>query len=326
MSFLTYSFFPPTPALSTISRPLSSSMCSITPETANVGSSYNRMRGLGIGCWFSDHSNCSHWSLTLTFTLTSENLSLYTTLLCLLVLIQPCSSRCWPMTSTTVVQGVDNHSWGLYCCRCYYIRVCWGRSCRIFHFSLAMQLKPLSHSIAIPRRWHGDLKFLRAPWDRTKILKNIANNFTFSITWRCHGAPTATVAFPRSASGVPPCSHGVLTGDWLRNHGALMACSWRAKSCHCASTSCTQRARRAQCVSTASSRSVYEHMRKQVLQANCRNRHAYKRELSDVIYCLIFVDVDIGNICVLFIYLFYLIISMLEKIDILQQWCWLSQK
>ena len=71
-----------------ISRPLSSSMCSITPETANVGSSHNRMRGPGIGCWFSDRSNCSHWSLTLTFTLTSENLSLYTTLLLLLVLIQ----------------------------------------------------------------------------------------------------------------------------------------------------------------------------------------------------------------------------------------------
>ena len=41
------------------------------------------------------------------------------------------------------------------------------------------ELKPLSHSTAIPWRWHGDLKFLRAPWDRTKILKNIANNFTF---------------------------------------------------------------------------------------------------------------------------------------------------
>ena len=62
-SFQTYSFFPPTPALSTISRPLSSSMCSITPETANVCSSYNRMRGPGIGCWFSDRSNCSHWSV-----------------------------------------------------------------------------------------------------------------------------------------------------------------------------------------------------------------------------------------------------------------------
>ena len=41
-------FCPPTPALSTISRPFSSSMCSITPETANVGSSYKRMRGPGI--------------------------------------------------------------------------------------------------------------------------------------------------------------------------------------------------------------------------------------------------------------------------------------
>ena len=93
-SFLTYSFFPPIPALSTISRPLSSSMCSITPETANVGSSYNRMRGPCIGCWFSDRSNCSHWSLTLTFTLTSENLSLYTTLLLVLVLIHLDSNYC----------------------------------------------------------------------------------------------------------------------------------------------------------------------------------------------------------------------------------------
>ena len=164
-------------------------------------------------------------------------------------------------------------------------------------------LKPLSHSTAIPRRWHGDLKFLRAPWDRTKILKNIVNNFTFSITWRCHCAPTATVAFPMSAHGLPPRSHGVLTSDWLRSHGALAACLWRAKSCHCTSRACTQRARRAQYVSTASSRSVYEHMRKQVLQAYCRNRHAYKRELSDVIYCLIFVDVDIGNFCGFFIFI-----------------------
>ena len=92
-------FFPTTSAISTISRPLSSSMCSITPETANVRSSYNRMRGPGIGCWFSDSSNCSHWSLTLTFTLTSENLSLYTTHLLWLVLIQLCRPRCWHLDS-----------------------------------------------------------------------------------------------------------------------------------------------------------------------------------------------------------------------------------
>ena len=76
-SFLTYSFFSPTPALSTISRPLSSSMCSITPETANVGSSYNRMRGPGIGWWFSDRSNCSPRSFTLTFTDQWEHIAIY---------------------------------------------------------------------------------------------------------------------------------------------------------------------------------------------------------------------------------------------------------
>ena len=92
-------FFSTTPALSIISMPLSSSMCSITPETANVCSSYNRQRGPGIGCWFSDRSNCSHWSLTLTFTLTSENLSLYTTILLLLVLTQLCGPRCWHVDS-----------------------------------------------------------------------------------------------------------------------------------------------------------------------------------------------------------------------------------
>ena len=37
--------------------------------------------------------------LTLTFTLTSENLSLYTTLLFVLVFIQLCSPRCWHLDS-----------------------------------------------------------------------------------------------------------------------------------------------------------------------------------------------------------------------------------
>ena len=61
-SFLTYSFVLPTATLSTICRPVSSYACSITPETANVGSSYSHMRGPGVGCWFSYRSNCSHWS------------------------------------------------------------------------------------------------------------------------------------------------------------------------------------------------------------------------------------------------------------------------
>ena len=51
-------------------------------------------------------------------------------------------------------------------------------------------------------------------------------------------------------------------------------------------------------------------MRKQVPQAYSRNRHAYKRELSDVRYLLIFVDVDIG-IFLCFIYLFYVIIFII---------------
>ena len=54
-SFLTYSFVLPTSTLS-------SYVCSITPETTNVGSSYSHMRGPGVGCWFSCCSNCSHWS------------------------------------------------------------------------------------------------------------------------------------------------------------------------------------------------------------------------------------------------------------------------
>ena len=58
--------FSPTPALSTILRPLSSSMCPITPETAKVARSYNCRRGPGIGCWFSDRSNCIHWSFEAT--------------------------------------------------------------------------------------------------------------------------------------------------------------------------------------------------------------------------------------------------------------------
>ena len=49
-------------------------MCSITPETANVGSSYNRMRGPGIGCWFSDRSNFSHWSFETTVLPTNPNI------------------------------------------------------------------------------------------------------------------------------------------------------------------------------------------------------------------------------------------------------------
>ena len=141
-SFLTF-VFPSTPALSTISRPLSSYMCLITPETAKVGSSYSHMRGPGIGCWFSDRSNCSHRSFEAAvlpikpniYTDQWETIIKYTTLLFYWSLYNYAAHAADILTPTTVVQGVNNHSWGLYCRRCYCICVCWGRSSRIFHFS-----------------------------------------------------------------------------------------------------------------------------------------------------------------------------------------------
>ena len=47
-------------------------------------------------------------------------------------------------------------------------------------------LKFLSHSGAILRRWDGDLKIPKTPWDPMEIWKNKANIFTFSITGKCH--------------------------------------------------------------------------------------------------------------------------------------------
>ena len=73
--------------------------------------------------------------LTLTFTMTSHNLSSYITLLLYWSLYNYAAHAADILTPTTVVQGVDNHSWGLYCRRCHCICICWGRSSRIFHFS-----------------------------------------------------------------------------------------------------------------------------------------------------------------------------------------------
>ena len=60
----------------------------------------------GIGCWFSDHSNCSHWSFEATvlpinpniYTDQWEPIVLYHSNT-LLVLIQLCSPRCWHLDS-----------------------------------------------------------------------------------------------------------------------------------------------------------------------------------------------------------------------------------
>ena len=47
------------------------------------------------------------------------------------------------LTPSTVVQGVDNHSWGLYCRRCYCICVCWSFQSDIPLFTLTW---PAKHS------------------------------------------------------------------------------------------------------------------------------------------------------------------------------------
>ena len=74
----------------------------ITPGTAKVGSSCRHMRGPGIGCWFSDRSNSSHWSLEAA--VLPINTNIYTDLwehiviyqyITLLLPIQLCSPCCW---------------------------------------------------------------------------------------------------------------------------------------------------------------------------------------------------------------------------------------
>ena len=120
-------------------------MCSITPETANVCCSYNRMRGPGIGCWFSDHSNCSHWSfeaavLPINPNIYSdqwEHIIIYHSITFTFYwsLYNYAAHAADILTPTTVVQGVDNHCQGLYCHRCYCSCVCWRPSSRKFHFS-----------------------------------------------------------------------------------------------------------------------------------------------------------------------------------------------
>ena len=81
-------------------------MCSITPETAKVGSSYSNIRGPGIGCWFSDRSNGSQWNFEAAvlpinpyiYTDQWEPIVIYHAIT-LLVFIQLCSPRRWHLDS-----------------------------------------------------------------------------------------------------------------------------------------------------------------------------------------------------------------------------------
>ena len=135
-SFLTYSFFSPKPALSTISRPLSSYAC--------VQSHYEQpCSAVAIATCEVQVSAADSQTVPTIATgvskplccrLTSENLSLYTTLLLYRCLYNYAAHAADILTPTTVVQGAGYHSWGLYCRRCYCIWVCWWRTSRIFHF------------------------------------------------------------------------------------------------------------------------------------------------------------------------------------------------
>ena len=125
-----------------MSRPLPSYMCSITPETPRSAvaistcevqvSAADSQTVPTVATGVSQPLCC--W-LTLTFTLTSENISLYTILLLCWSLYNYAAHAADIFTPITVIQGVDNHSWGLHCCRCYCICVCWVRSSRIHHLS-----------------------------------------------------------------------------------------------------------------------------------------------------------------------------------------------
>ena len=61
--------------------------------------------------------------------------------------------------------------------------------------------------------------------------KNAENRcilFSIFTPWRCHGVPTAIVAFLRRFHGVLSRSCGVLVGDRLRAHGVSTVCPRRA--------------------------------------------------------------------------------------------------
>ena len=68
--------------------------------------------------------------------------------------------------------------------------------------------------------------------------------FSIFTPRRCHGVPTAFVAFLRRFHGVLSRSCGVLVGDRLRAHGVSTACTPRVRSGHRARTASTPRWRR----------------------------------------------------------------------------------
>ena len=89
----------------------------------------------------------------------------------------------------------------------------------------------LSHCTAFPRSWHGVVKFLRAPWDRRKILRLTA------LSQSAHGVLGVVTACPRRAhcaDGVPKtfvCTKSIYTNTIISCYyfARQTSTSWSAR-------------------------------------------------------------------------------------------------
>ena len=114
--------------------------------------------------------------------------------------------------------------------------------------------------------------------------------------------------------GVPTAFHCAPTEFWPAIHCMVTERSWFAHGVQRVVTAHRRRAHSVHGVPNAFLRrlhGVYTSILEKPLQAYCRNRRAYKRELTDVIYCLIFVFVDKWLHFIVIIYVFYLCIHYL---------------
>ena len=103
-------------------------------------------------------------------------------------------------------------------------------------------VKPLSHLAAFPLRWHGVVKFSRAPWDRKKTLIFFVKKSRYGVLtaslqrpWRCYGAHMAFYRVPTeflwrfsALSRRFHCAFMALTMRALRFHGVWLRW-WRVE-------------------------------------------------------------------------------------------------
>ena len=99
-----------------------------------------------------------------------SDLSLYITRLLNWPSIDYASHAAGILTPTTVVQGVDYHSWGLYCHHCYWICVCWDVSVGYITFHVDMA----SYAHAPPRITVHTHAWPLSPWGVSFTPKHIA--------------------------------------------------------------------------------------------------------------------------------------------------------